>query len=353
MPHLSNRLLPLVLAVVAVLDPDCSLAQTPGTDESAEEEVFAGWEAAEPEADDDERLTWIDTSHAVATGRAQALTNWMDDYFGDPEYISEEPQSQLRLEFIDAYDGEDGNDFKVRVRGSLQLPKVSRRLRLVFSGEDSEFQSEEERSVEDEVKIQYKLGKGQLSRFDLSLGFASGHLRPGIKYRHSKAFSENLSYRFVERILYEDGENFFSQTQLDFDRSVGKDSVIRWGSRFLYGEKTEGVEWRTGLSLRQRFFADAARPLGVRYSMSVNGVTRPESFEKNYSAGVILRRQVYRDFLFFEVEPSYNYRRKEFEDERAGVFRIVFRLEIALQRDLARVKIDKAGKIEEPRAVNP
>ena len=96
------------------------------------------------------------------------------------------------------------------------------------------------------------------------------------------------------------------------------------------------MEWRTRLALRQRLAPEARRPIAVTYFGAISGETRPEKFEKNYRVGFRWRRQVYRDFLFLELEPAYNYRRKEFEDERKSVWSMVVRLEIALQRDLVR-----------------
>jgi hypothetical protein len=336
-------LLPLI-----ALEACDALAQAapPAEPDSLVEEVIEGWEAAEPEPEENS-ITWVDSSHAYATGRAQALTRWMDEYFGDREAILEEAESQLRLEFINSWDDDDGSDLKVRLRGKVQLPRISRRLDLLFSGEESDLQTTEERSVEDEVGLQYQMREGLRSRYDLTLGFSSGHLRPGVKYRNQGSVTDRLSYRLVERIQYEHGENFFSQTQFDLNHAVGAQGVLRWGSRLLYGEKTDGLEWRTGLSLRQRLRSDTPRPIGVSYFASVNGVTRPEDFIKNYRTGILWRRQVYRDFLFLEIEPSYNFRRRTYESERDGAWRMVLRLEIALQRDLARLGIDESGKVSE------
>ncbi len=312
--------------------------------EELAEDVTEGWEAAEPDTPEGDNSSWVDSSHAYATGRAQALTLWMDEYFGDEELILEEAESQLRLEFIDTWDSEDNNEFKARLRGKVQLPRISRRLNLLFSGEESELDTASDREETDEVALQYEVREGSRSRFDLTMGFSSGHFRPGLKYRNQGSFSDLLSYRLIERIQYEDGENFFSRTQFDLNRSIGENSAVRWGSRVLYGEKTEGVEWTSGLSLRQRYRVDHPRPIATSFFVSASGVTRPESFSKNYRAGVVWRRQVFRDFLFLELEPSYNYRRRNYEDERDGAWRMIFRLEIALRRDLASVNISESGE---------
>ena len=53
-------------------------------------------------------------------------------------------------------------------------------------------------------------------------------------------------------------------------------------------------------------------------------------FVKNYKIGVRSRRQAYRDFLFWEVEPSYNWRVDEAYFDRVGAWRIELRMEFLL-----------------------
>ena len=314
------------------------------------EDTVAGWEAAAPDPNDydpddfDEEgdINWVDTSHAYVTNQTQALTEWMDDFFGDPEYNLEQAESQLRLEVIDDWETEDGHDFKIRLRGKVQLPRVSRRLNLIFSGEESELDDEEDRRVNDEVGLQLQVRERRRSRVDLTMGFSSGHLRPGVKYRNQGPIDDRHSYRFIERVQYSDKEKFFSISQLDLNRIVDENSVLRWSNRAIWGERTDGVEWRTRLALRQRLNPEARRPIAVTYFGAVNGVTRPEDFVKNYRVGFVLRQQVYRDFLFLELEPAYNYRRQEYEDNRSSVWSMVVRLEIALQRDLVRARTPRS-----------
>ena len=57
---------------------------------------------------------------------------------------------------------------------------------------------------------------------------------------------------------------------------------------------------------------------------------------RNYSLGILFRRQVYRDYLFFEAEPTVNWRQDDYDDDRDVVWGIVFRLEIAFLEDLRR-----------------
>ena len=295
-----------------------------------------------PEADEqwieteEPPINWVDTSHSAVADQAQAAVEWMDDFFGDPTYDLEKAESYLRLEFENDWEQGEGNDFGVRLRGKVQLPKISQRVDLLFSEEEGDTVDREEREDIDNISLQVNVREGDRSRFDATMGFSSGNLKPGVRYRNEGDLDFARRYRYVQRLQYEDGEKFFTLAQVDLFQTFNERDVLRWTNRSKGGENTEGVEWRTRLSLFQRFGQDSKRPLALNHFVSVRGETRPTSFIKNYRLGTVWRRQVYRDFLFVELEPAMNYRRRDYEDSRELTWSFVARVEIALSRDLTR-----------------
>ncbi len=131
-----------------------------------------------PLAAEDDPINWVDTSHAYATNQAQALTEWMDAFFGDPEYDAESGRVTAAPGVVNEWDQDDGNDLNVRLRGKVQLPSISRRLNLVFAGEDGEAATSEEREDEDLIGLQYKVRDSTLSRFDMTLNYSSSSMPP-------------------------------------------------------------------------------------------------------------------------------------------------------------------------------
>ncbi len=135
---------------------------------------------------------------------------------------------------------------------------------------------------------------------------------------------------------YETDEKFYATSQVELNRALGENTIVRWKNRGIYGQETDGVEWLTRLSLFQRHkTAYGRRQLGINYFGAINGFSDP-NYVKNYRLGVLFRRQVYRKYLFFEVEPAYNYRKKNPGEKRQFAWSIDLRLSIALQRDNAR-----------------
>lgn len=306
-----------------------------------EGEEVAPDEEAVPEDPNEVPINWVDTSHGFATNQALALAQWMDDFFGDPEYDADRAESFLRLQFINDWDEEDGNNFRVRLRGRVQLPKLSKRVSLVFAGENGDQLTEDDEDREDTVGLRVDVAESRHNRWDATLGFTSSGLRPGVRFRRQDLISERDSYRYTQRVQWEDDEGFYTTGQVDLYRYLDKDDSLRWSNRVVYGEETDGVEWQTRLSWRQRRDTDSKRPYALSYFGAINGVTDPSSYVKNYRLGIEYRRRIYRDFLFFEVVPSWNYRRRNYEDDRDSAWGIMLRLEVALQRDLIRKQSDE------------
>jgi len=323
--HTAWRLLSLLL-----------LVSTPAL---AADQPPAGGDGAE--ADSEATVNWMDTSQAVLTNRTQELTLWLDAFFGDPDYDLEKAESFLRLELINDWDEEDGNDMKARVRGKVQLPKLSHRLSLVFSGSDGGALTEEEIQDEEDFGLQYTFGGGGKSRFDATLAWAGGDLRPGVRFRNEAPLGEKTTYRYIQSLEYQTKEEFFTTGQLDFNRLLDNKKILRWSNRAVWGERTEGVEWRSLLALRQLWNPQSSNPVAISYYASVNGVTRPQTLEKNYRLGAVWRRQIYHDYLFLNLEPAWNYRRRELEDNRHGYWSFTLRLEVALEKDLRRTRLSE------------
>ena len=57
-----------------------------------------------------EDINWVDDSHAYVTDQAQALTEWLDEFFGDPDYDLENAESLRRLELSAAWESDAGHE---------------------------------------------------------------------------------------------------------------------------------------------------------------------------------------------------------------------------------------------------
>ncbi|GAB5414956.1 MAG: hypothetical protein Cons2KO_25590 [Congregibacter sp.] len=310
-----------------------SIAATPALAEGLQEEsIAANDDAATP------AKHWVDSSHEYATNRAQALAQWMDDFFGAQVRDAERADSFVRAILIDDWDQRDGHDPKLRLRGQLSLPKISERVDLIFSGEEAEQTlTEEERAQENDVGVRFNVRDGKRTRVDATLSLRAGPaILPGVRLRYQQPITDNSWARFTQRFQYHSSDGYRSLTNFDLNRAIGEQSLLRWGGRLRYREDKEFWDWNTGLTYRHWFGDHADFPSAVEYYIAMSGRNEPEVFSTNYRVGMLYRKQFFRRFLYYEIEPNYNWRRDTFEERREGVLGVVFRLEVMLDDDLIR-----------------
>jgi hypothetical protein len=277
---------------------------------------------------------WLEDGKDYAARKANEMTQWVDNFFGNDERDLEQAESRLRLRTIYNWDERLDNEIKFRLGGKVSLPQISKRLDLVFRGEDMDDFSDDgvEDPSEDRVGLQLQVGPKDIKkyRFDLTVGFGSSGPKPGAKFVYQDAFAEDLNFRFTQRFTYDLGEGGYGSSRFVLDKALGDRELVRAYTRFLYGEKTDGTEWFSSLSYARGWGEDSARVGATWLYVGADGQTEPYDFVKNYRAGVRFRRQAYRDFLFWEVEPSYNWRIDEPYFAREGAWRIELRLEFLL-----------------------
>jgi hypothetical protein len=285
---------------------------------------FAHGESSEPRS-------WIDERYANLTDRTERLAIWLDGFFSQSRAVEETPESLIRLRSAYQWDEDDGGDWKLRATGRLYLPATSERLSLVFLGEEGEFDSEfydpglvsDERST---VGLEYRLADRERSRVDLTAGLRSGPKgKLGGRYRYQRPLGGRWRLRAGEELFWIGGDGFGTLTRLDLDRRLSGRALLRLAGRAEYSEESNGVEWDTRLILGRRLGDDEA----LRAFTFIRGETDPR-YLKTGGFGAAYRRSFLRRWLFWEVEPSYQWRKERPGDNREGLFSVSARLEIVL-----------------------
>jgi hypothetical protein len=289
------------------------------------------------EADEAELPSWIDDTHAAATNRAQALAQWTDAFFGSPVQDAERTDTFVRVIVADDWDRKDGHDLKLRMRGQVNLPGISRRLDLVFAGDetDDNLAGEDNASRSEEAGLRLNLRDKPRGRLDATLGVSSGPgLVPGVRYRYQDDLSDNSWYRFTQRLQYDTDDGYRSITELGMYRYIDEGSLLRWKGRVRYREDKGFWDWRTSIMLRQWLNDHEQYPSALQYFIGWGGNTDPELATRNFRLGVLFRKQWLRPYLYYEIEPNLTLRKDTFEEKRKWFPGIVLRLEVMLDDDL-------------------
>ena len=290
---------------------------------------------------------WMDSSHHFLTKRSDKLVRWLDGFFGTPRSDLESAQSFLRLRLEHEWDQEDANSVGVRLRGKVLLPRINKRIGLIFSDERGDEtgnganveQALSDNNPKNDIALQYTSIDKDRSRLDFKLGLRSSFkVKAAARYRYELPIMDNALLRFSEEFYYRGDDGFGSFSRFDVDKTVGNSSLFRWSNRFDYGQETRGVEWGSTISLARRINDESA----LSYFINVEGETNPGYVNKGYGLGVTYRKNFFRKWLFFELEPAYVWRRRLVESPNNGelyyksredVARFTARLEILFGED--------------------
>ena len=282
-------------------------------------------------AESDKSPSWIDSRYDQITERGDKLATWVDGFFNQTRSVEDTASTLIRIRPEYQWDEDQGSDWKLRATGRLQLPSLSDRLSLIFISEDGDFANEfyEPGLASDgssTVGVQYRVSEAKHSRIDLTAGLKAGPKgKLGTRYRYQLPFWKRNRFRFSEELYWIGGDGFGTLTRIDLDRSFGKDTLIRWANKARYSEESNGVEWSSQLAWVRRLNEKSA----INTAAFIRGETDPR-YLKSRGFSASYRREFLRRWLFWELQPRYEWRKDNPGENRNGVFSTEFRLEIVL-----------------------
>ena len=272
---------------------------------------------------------YLDISYHYLNSWFCEPANWFDDFFADDRHY-EEGHARTRVRWRnDVFFSENKSaDFITTLDASMRLPKISKRLKLVF-------ESDEQENLDDVIPTTTDGAQGSLGFLydflDSKKANLSLRLRftPSItlRFRYTHPISDILIVRFTQNIFKEEGftgEN----TRFDFDKSIDKKNVLRFSNQVEIRDNKDGFEWSSGLVLFHKIDEKSA----FSYESSIDGETHPSTLATDYRLGVRYRRNFYRDWMFYELAPEVTWPREFIKDKRHSVAAFTVRLEILFER---------------------
>ncbi len=299
----------------------------------------AFWVLAKPvQAQEDNKpffgLGWLDQTRDFSSNRADAMAQSLDRFFGVPRSDVEAAYSSLRLITESRWNENEGMDYRLRLRGTVHLPGVTERLRLIFSedqGEGTSYYNQNElleKPRSTRLNLELNLGENDNHRIDFRVGLRSSlKLRSSVRYRYTKPLGEKYFNRFTQSLYFIDGKGFGSFSQYQLDKSFDNDQILRWSNELKAEESFDGLEWSSSLQQLWRF-SDTG---GLSVFARVAGNTEHD-YTALYQVGLRIRRNFSRPWLFWELGPGYSWEKQASHLPRDGSAFLVARLEMAIGR---------------------
>lgn len=255
----------------------------------------------------------IDSFRAGLERQVCASARWFDSLFGDPRETADAyGESYGRIGMALVWDELDDFEVDTRVRASLALPQMSERFNAVIGRDDPEAYLKDSfdeirylpGSFSDDTDAEWYAGINYLARGDdrSVVDFGAGlklatPLNPYVKarYRYFAPLAERVMLIPRATAFWENDDGFGVTLAADTEWSVDQGLMLRWGNSATFSEATQGVRWRSRLTLYQAIDPQSA----MRYELSVQGET--DGVQPDYKGlRVTHRRSVWREWFFLE-----------------------------------------------------
>jgi len=265
---------------------------------------------------------------------------WFDNFFSDERTFDEGPVTSS-LRWRKELRWEKGRHYYLHtfIRASVRLPKASKKLKLIITGDDDEEAAElltgelvEPGFIKGKERERLNMGL----RYNLiytmvsKLHFGSGiklkrPLEPYVRarYRYNLPVTATAQVRFTGTALWRNIKGWKETAQLDFEKLFSESMLIRWSNSIMFEDPTIDYAWGTSLGFQHQMFKKYA----LSYNAGMSGVTHTDIEIMSYSAGIRFRSNFYREWLFYEIAPETSWPRDETGKFNA-VPAIIFRIEM-------------------------
>ena|GEM_PF-5331463 len=240
-----------------------------------------------------------------------ATAAWLDAFFADPEYPDTQVDVRLNLRQYFTKQESLPIEFKTRVDGRVKLPNISRKLSLVFSGNDDDDESAESlddglRQTDDnpnlglEVLNQRKPGDSERLKIGYRFGESSYYV--GGRVRRATTIAEDWQVRASQRLRWYHQFGWESQTFFEIDYLKKKHRFFQYRISTLWREdKRPEIGTETNSTFSYVHLIDEQSAWRVSWSSDYH--TEPQSRWIASQLGIGYRQAFYRDWLRVELQP--------------------------------------------------
>ncbi len=266
-------------------------------------------------------VTWVDIAHAEISKRILNTSERFDAFFGDERIDEEIQNTQIKIRaFIEIIEGQDTKlTFPLSV--NMALPHLKNRWHLavetiIKENKDLENGGEEkdkdDNDADDNVTLSLRYKIMQEARRWLSLDtgvkIGSAQIEPFSQLRARRTVDlDPWALRLTQFIRWFENDGWGETSRIDIDRRIHRNTFFRMTSEATWSESNDGMELKQTFFLRQRLSDNRA----IELKLNGEGYTEPVMAVDKYGAKLTFRRRLYKDWVFFGIEPGVQFLRED------------------------------------------
>jgi hypothetical protein len=260
-------------------------------------------------------------SHAICwPGR------WVDSFFANSD--DSDPLASgttLRVTQEETFRDNGQRNAPLDVQASVELPNLERRFKLLFINDDETQRNERDLSDEQAADLgvshnphgfrsalRWALRQSQRINLDWDVGVRSGlHGYSRLRYRWLKPVSSSSWVRLTQKVYFRDPYGFSSESVAEYNHSLSPVSSLRFVTDGLLSEENneQGIGWV--LSQSAAYYYRLTSHSAIQYQVGAFAYTQPAWAAQKYRASILYRRNIFRPWLFYEVEPFWEWPKAE------------------------------------------
>lgn len=251
-----------------------------------------------------------DLWHERISSNVTASARHLDNYFADEKLDEENNGTRIKLSLGVRYKQKD-EEVKAITRANLrlQLPRTSKRLKLVFEDLVESDDPDRPGAIIDDVgdsrpdaALRYQLRSKKRYDLDLDAGVRSSSQQVFLRLRGDRRFevSDRLKFRLTESVRWFSRDGWVGLTQLDIDQLVAGDILLRSRSELEWAEERRGVRPMQTFSIYKPFSQKRA----IRWDVGGDWPESPGPEETRYYTSLTYRRMIFADWIFLEITPG-------------------------------------------------
>ena len=259
---------------------------------------------------DDAKEEVLDEAQEKATVLLYDVAEYIDSFFDDGRFSSEENESRATLKMSLGYSRHDNLEIQPRLDVRLKLPKLSSRAHLIIEvEEDSDFDvddvptdvySDHDDAENSELRaaLRWFLKEGDTVNVAFDAGGSWDYLYTSLRVRAIQDF-DNWLGRFTNRVRWYTDDGWENRTTYDLETHFNEDFFFRATTTVNYYETEDGFPHSQNFRLYQVLSSIRA----ISYETAVYLETEPSYRLSDLQFIVRYRQRFYRDWLVLEVSP--------------------------------------------------
>lgn len=235
------------------------------------------------------------------------VNEWFSTFFRDELFEDEYRKSNMRLKTTYTYDHKNRKYApSLSLKMNLALPRAKEGLNI-FIGREIERDENRNyaKTTDEDIGIRYFLPFDTSFKTYVSAGFHNFD-NPYVKTKAWLPFGEGQwRNRIQQEFEWSKDDRFSEETDLYFDRLLEEDAFLRFHLQRSSKSDIHGMTLFGEMIYNKTTKYDR----GYQIGLSAFGETKPESQVNEYAAYAVWKKNIFRKWLYYEIEPRVEWER--------------------------------------------